>query len=537
MHTFGIDLGTTYSCIAYIDQETGRAVIAKNSIGEETTPSVVYFESQDNVVVGRTAKESALLLPNQVAWLIKRSMGEEVTFNYLGQEYTPQSISAIILRYLADAASAETGEPVRDVVITVPAYFGQAETEATKAAGTIAGLNVLATVQEPVAAALHYGAIQGEGDRSILVYDLGGGTFDTTVIKMSGHDIQVVCTGGDHKLGGAEWDEAISGYLLDEFEEANPGIDARSDEEFLQEVAKAAEQLKKDLSLAQSRKQNLRFAGGTAQIELTRDTFEALTSHLLQRTIDHTKATVELARERGIDRFDDVLLVGGSSRMPVVARTLREEFGFEARLTDPDLAVAKGAALYSMISWLKEQGAGEGSDGDGTAALEDAADRAGLSLPAITKLAETRVTTVVPRAFGVKVIDSNDPELKREFVSHLLHANDQLPKSTGPQSFSTVVPNQTGIRIEVWEQAGTEESPKLEHNGMIGEGIISGLPPLPAGSPLTVTFDMDALGNLHVHAVEQSTGKELRLDLVIGGLDAKQVEDDLAIVGPLTVSG
>ena len=222
MATYGIDLGTTYSCIAYVDT-TGRPVVLKSAVGEDTTPSVVYFESPDNVVVGRQAKDSALLAPHLVVELIKRQMGEDVHYSFHGQDHTPESISALILRELANAAQQQTGDEVRDVVITVPAYFGLLEREATRKAGEIAGLNVLDVLAEPVAAALNYQVLdQGEGQpgpRHIFIFDLGGGTFDTTVIRIDGDDIQVICTDGNHHLGGADWDSAIVDYLLRGFAE------------------------------------------------------------------------------------------------------------------------------------------------------------------------------------------------------------------------------------------------------------------------------------------------------------------------------
>src|SRR4029077_5142861 len=217
MATYGIDLGTTYSCIAYVDT-TGRPVVLKSAVGEDTTPSVVFFESPDNVVVGRQAKDSALLAPHLVVELIKRQMGEDVRYTFHGQEHTPESVSALILRELARAAQAQTGDEVRDVVITVPAYFGVLEREATRKAGQIAGLNVLDVLAEPVAAALDYQALSDSSEvRHIFVYDLGGGTFDTTVIRLDGHDIQVVCTDGDHRLGGARWENKSVQIPLERF--------------------------------------------------------------------------------------------------------------------------------------------------------------------------------------------------------------------------------------------------------------------------------------------------------------------------------
>src|SRR3954463_2369140 len=258
MTTYGIDLGTTYSCIAYVD-ETGRAVVAKNAVGEDTTPSVVYFESEHSVVVGRAAKNSAMLNPDLVVELIKRQIGQgDAKREFHGEPHTPESTSALILRELARNAEEDTGEPVKDVVITVPAYFGVLERDATRKAGQIAGLNVLDVLAEPVAAALHYEALtEDAGVRHLLVYDLGGGTFDTTVIRLEGGDVQVVCTDGDHHLGGADWDSKIIEFLLNGFTEQHPARARGGDEQFVQDLAISAEQLKKELSAAQTRRHNM----------------------------------------------------------------------------------------------------------------------------------------------------------------------------------------------------------------------------------------------------------------------------------------
>ena len=546
MATYGIDLGTTYSCIAYVDG-TGRPVVLKSAVGEDTTPSVVYFESPDNVVVGRQAKDSAVLAPHLVVELVKRQMGEDVHYSFHGQDHTPESISALILRELAHAAEQQTGEEVRDVVITVPAYFGLLEREATRKAGQIAGLNVLDVLAEPVAAALNYQVLdQGQGDRPgvrhIFIYDLGGGTFDTTVIRIDGDDIQVICTDGNHHLGGADWDSAIIDYLLRGFTEQYPQLDPGGDEQFMQDLATSAEQLKKALSATLTRKHNVRFDGSVVQLELTREHLDELTSELLERTMEITERTIATAREKGVERFDDVLLVGGMTIMPAIAQTLKERFGLDARLQDPHLAVAKGAALFALMKKVKVSMAGDEADADPGAAQE-VADQLGISVEQVENMAAKHVATVVPRAFGLKVVDGKDPIFKtdpnraREYISHLLTANTRLPADTGPQTFLTVTDNQREVKLEVWEQAGSIASEELEHNTHIGEGILADLPRRPAGAPFQVVFHMTETGLLKVHGWEADSGREVRFEIQIGGLDEAEVQKATAAVARYEVSG
>src|ERR1022692_4176161 len=293
MTTFGIDLGTTNSCIAYID-DSGRPAIVKNALGEPTTPSVVYFEGPGQVTVGQAAKDISVLAPHLVAQLVKREMGRpDQVYTYHKARYTPEMISAFILRELARSAKAALTETVLDVVITVPAYFGVAEREATRRAGQIAGLNVLDVLAEPVAAALSYQNQQvAEGVRNILVFDLGGGTFDTTVIRIDGKEVTVICTDGDRRHGGADWDQRIGGYLLKEFTRQHPQLDPTADEQFMQELAATAESMKQDLSSRAARRHNVRFEGRVAPVELTRDQLEELAADLLDRTLAITRRTI-----------------------------------------------------------------------------------------------------------------------------------------------------------------------------------------------------------------------------------------------------
>jgi len=543
MATYGIDLGTTNSCLAYVD-DTGRPVVVKSAVGEDTTPSVVYFESPENVVVGRQAKDTAVLAPHLVVELIKRQMGEDVHYSFHGQAHTPESISALILRELARAAQEQTGEEVRDVVITVPAYFGLLEREATRKAGQIAGLNVLDLIAEPVAAAVNYQVLGHDtGVRHIFIYDLGGGTFDTTVIRIDGNDIQVICTDGDHHLGGADWDNTVAEFLLRGFAEQYPDLDPGGDEQFMQDLATGAEQLKRALSATRSRKYNVRFGGSVVQLELTREQLEELTSELLERTMEITERTIATARGKGVEHFDDVLLVGGMTITPAVAQTLKERFGLDARLQDPHLAVAKGAALFALMKKVKVSMPGEDESATAPEVAQQVADQLGISVEQVQSMAAKHVATVVPRAFGLKVVDTDDPVFRtdpdraRRYISHLLTANTPLPADTGPSTFRTIADNQRQVNLEVWEQAGSIASEELEHNTHIGEGVLRDLPPRPAGAPFQVVFHMTETGLLKVHGREAGSGREVRFEIQIGRLDDAEVRQAADAVARYEVSG
>ncbi|GAA0524213.1 molecular chaperone DnaK [Saccharopolyspora subtropica] len=527
--TFGIDLGTTHSCIAHIDG-TARPVIARSAIGEDTTPSVVYFERPGVALVGTAAKNSALLAPHLVAQHVKRDMGRpDVEYTYHGHRYTPEKISALILRELARAAEENTGLTVRDVVITVPAYFGIAERDATRKAGEIAGLNVLDVLDEPVAAALHHNALDATTQpRHVLVYDLGGGTFDTSVIRVSGDDIQVVCTDGDGELGGVDWDQRIVEHLLDRFRAEQPRLDPSADDMAMQEFTERAEDLKKALSATMSRTVALRFGGAAVTVPVTRQELEAMTADLLDRTMDITARIIDTARRKGVDHFDEVLLAGGMTRMPAVAAGLKQRFGLDARLSEPDLAVAKGAALFATIRRARSG---------------DAARQLGISEADADAMARKRVATVVPRAFGVKAVDPRDPLAltdpmrARQMVVHLLPANTPLPADTGPYPFQTAIDNQRMVEIEVWEQAGATPSEELADNTKVGNGFLTGIPPRPAGCRIEVTFAMSETGALTVHAKELEGGNDVRFELSIGGMDRRAVDRARTDIAQHQVSG
>ena len=351
---YGIDLGTTYSAIAYVD-EHGKPVIVPNQESERITPSVVLFDGE-NVIVGNTAKESAKVEPDRVVSRIKQSMGDpNFVFHHDGQSYSPEDVSSFILRKVVGDAEIALGDKISDVVITCPAYFGTSEREATANAGRLAGLSVRAILNEPTAAAIAYGLEQGE-DQIVLVYDLGGGTFDITMIEIKDRLIRVICTGGDHRLGGVLWDEAIVLYLAEQFKtQTGEEGDPLDDPEVLNDLFLQAERGKKTLSQREKAPFRVTHAGHQARVELDRAKFEEITKHLLDRTIELTREMLSDARGKGYTRFDKVILVGGATRMPQVRDRLVAELNIEPEIYDPDEAVAKGAALYALKESLLDQ--------------------------------------------------------------------------------------------------------------------------------------------------------------------------------------
>ncbi|MDP9793126.1 molecular chaperone DnaK (HSP70) [Catenuloplanes nepalensis] len=543
---FGIDLGTTYSVVSYID-ETGRPSVVRNVItNSETTPSVVYFEEDSGeVVVGAAAKNVSRVYPSRVVERVKRSMGHEVQWDFDGRTYTAEAISALVLKRLAEDARDYTGREVRQVVITVPAYFGMLERDATRNAGRIAGLDVVGIVPEPVAAALQYEVASGDSPRTVLVYDLGGGTFDTTVIRISADAVEVLCTDGDQELGGVEWDKRLVDYLLSEFvARTEPEDDPGEDEQFMQELQLTAEELKRHLSSAGSRKVPMRFGGAVATVEVTRDIFEEITRDHLERTVEYTERTLgKLAAKTGVAdpaaAVDEVLLVGGSSKMPAVSRRLTEKWpNWKPRLHDPDLAVAKGAARFALSRALwdwERAGEDEPSAEEKQARVADLAIRSGLDEAALREMAAKRIVNVLPKSFGVKLRDSDDPG--RFYIEHLVHADEQLPSGVRMLHAQTAEDGQTAVQIEIFEQAGATESPELDANKAVDRGLgeITGLPALRRGSPIDISMVIDDEGLLTLRAVEPGTGKDLTIEVRVSILSESEVEEAREVVAGITV--
>ena len=546
---YGIDLGTTYSCIAHVD-EYGRPAVIINADSQPTTPSVVLFDSPTDVVVGVQAKRQARIRPDDVASLVKRHMGEaDWRFAAHGQEYSASAVSSQILRSLANDAARAMGQAVSDVVVTVPAYFGDEERKATKLAGELAGLNVVDIINEPTAAAFSYGfAQEGSAAHTVLVYDLGGGTFDSTVISLAEKSISVVATDGDHALGGADWDDRLAQYLSQKFGEAAPAAGDPLDDTYgAQDLITSAEDVKQALTARESVDALVVFGADRASVTVTRQAFEELTSALLERTITLTQKVLTAAQEKGVQGIDKVLLVGGMSKMPVVARRLAEAFPElpPAELTDPDLAVAKGAAIYGqkkelesyVISDLVAQGKlaegqtiADANPVDLNKAVATTASEYGLASTAVADLVQTQVSNVTSRGFGVVVMDR---ETSTEYVDFLAHANDALP-ITVSELYYTNVDDQRVVQIQVVEQATSVESAKPADNKVIIEGPIDNIPAgFPRGTPVEVTFAMGRDQTIEVTARHAAVAEPLVLRIEVGVSSAAMRDAELAKVNLL----
>ncbi|SHF75914.1 Molecular chaperone DnaK (HSP70) [Jatrophihabitans endophyticus] len=538
MAVHGIDLGTTCSAVARTGPD-GRPEVLVGMTGEHTVPSVVLFASPDEHLVGEGARRQARLDPDHVCALVKRRMGDsDWRFVAHGKPWSAPAVSSLILRSLCADAEFGSGERITSAVITVPAYFGDEERRATILAGTYAGLDVVDVLSEPIAAALSYGFGRLDGApglrkdaeyETVLVYDLGGGTFDATVIELADRRISVLAVDGDHQLGGADWDERICLHLSRRFCAENPDAeDPLDDSAGSQELVLAAERAKRELSEHDSTEVVVTHDGARATISLTRAEVEEMTAGLLRRTIELTRACLAAASRRGVDRVDRVLMVGGSSRMPMVGRALHEELGLAPELHDPDLAVAKGAALFGAKKDLERLVGGDlvtrGRLSDGApldhaapaeldAACRRAADALGLPLAQVRRSIDIRVDTVVSRGFGVLAANPATGELE---ASWLVHRNDRLPVRV-QRSFGTVRTDQEAIELRIVEQQSQDESPHLQDVKLLVAGSIEGIPPgFGAGSEVQVTFDMGFDGVLTVYAFHVEAGLPLTLTAQTG---------------------
>lgn len=517
-YVFGIDLGTTYSCISYIDSY-GKPIVLKNSEGDHTTPSVVFVESSENIVVGMEAKRTVEVEPEKTVQFIKRKMGKEndkVTLN--GIQYSAPEISAYILKKITSDANEELrqtgvlqqGEAIKDVVITCPAYFGMNERQATKTAGELAGLNVLNIINEPTAAAISYGVSGTEKNEKVLVYDLGGGTFDITVMNISGNDISVVCTGGDDQLGGKDWDEALMDYVVQRYQE-EMGEDLTEDPEVISALYVDVETWKKSLTTREKVNISVNGPAGRFREELTRSKYEELTKSLLDRTKNLLDEILETAGKQqcSIAQLDKILLVGGSSRMPQVAEMLKRDYGVMPILADPDEAVAKGAAIYAgnekayndfvsieaaksgkTVEQIKEENLRSG-EMDRKFALSSNA-----SLGMCKRL---NINNVLSRTYGVEVRDRYE---KKDGISNLLYINSSLPV-TKAEKYQTSVNNQSSVMIKIYESRSMEEWIDIDGRKPVAMCEMKFKRSVPEGTLIDLSMSLDNAGILHLYAEEE----------------------------------
>ena len=529
---FGIDLGTTYSSIAYVD-EFGKAVILPNAENQRVTPSVVFFDG-DSIVVGEVAKECARLYPNEVVSFIKRSMGEsDFIFEYRGKTYRSEEISSYVLRKVAQDAEAALGEKITDVVITCPAYFGINEREATRVAGEIAGFNVRQIINEPTAAAIAYGAAEPSERKVVLVFDLGGGTFDITMIEIRNDSIEVICTGGDHNLGGKDWDDRIVAHLVQEFQ-ASVGTDEDilEDPDTWQDLQLSAEKSKKILSQRDKTPISITHGGERVKVVLERNKFEEITQDLLERTIVFTQEMLLDAKAKGYEVFDEIILVGGATRMPQVSARLKEEFGKEPKVFDPDEAVAKGAAIYGWKLSLNDglakriaEKSIKGMDkfqGDDVIDLtpdlivqnmaEEIAADIGYTIGAVKK-SRVNIKDVTSKSFGVVVRNPEDKEL----VYNLIIRNTSVPVDV-TKAFFTAVADQETVLIRIMENESKEETVSVEESMEIGTAVLNLPSGLPAEQPIEIFFKLNEEGRLQITAVETKESRSVNVAIETGSV-------------------
>lgn len=529
MSTYGIDLGTTYSCIATLDRNGNPEVIRNQADASDTLASAVFFESADNVVIGNSAKDMVETDGERVVQFVKREIGKPNarTYEFDGKTYTPVEISTLILKRLKQMVE-EQGGSVDDVVITCPAYFGLEERNATKKAGEMAGMNVLNLINEPTAAALSYCARQFQEERTILVYDLGGGTFDVTIVKMAlvmnadGNEVQkvtVVATGGNDELGGKDWDDKLFDFILQACCDENGLTPDEIDVETRQLIRSRVETTKKKLSNAESAKVKVNVNGAMTTIAINREDFENLTSDKVAQTMNYVEETLQNA---GNVEIDMVLLVGGSTYMPMIRNAVEARFPGKVQIHEPDRAVAMGAAIYANML-VEETKADpdapinpvnpenpEGPDKPVTGDAKGHGAGSGIGMgPGIT------IEDQTPRSFGPGVLNESGEYI----IDNIIKMGEIMP-ATCVKTYYTAADNMEKIVLRAFENMcmadsltpcvdnyGDEQPTDPAHNVKL-LGVLEMLLPsnTKKGSPIEVTFQVDAIG-VYVKAVNLSTGE------------------------------
>ncbi len=505
-YVYGIDLGTTYSCIAYQD-ETGRPVVVQNREGTNTTPSVVQFlDNSNEVIVGQVAKDTSVLYAKNTISLIKTKMGRENKVYYGpdgDKEITPVEVSACILRKICRDAGELLDDEVKDVVITCPAYFGEAERMATKQAGVVAGLNVISILDEPTAAAIYYGCSKETSKKNVLVYDLGGGTFDVTVMQIDGGDINVVCTDGNHDLGGKDWDALIMRYVAEQFEQIS-GYRGDYDDEAKQDLAIKVERAKIQLSSRDKTTIMLHIQGYKAAIELTREQFDQLTRPLLDTSMDLTRQVMQTAKEYGVAKIDEFLLVGGSTKMPQVAAAIQERLRIQPKLMEPDEAVAKGGAIYAIVKCMADT-----RESYELAPMNNQVEAAEVDyIPSISvepkRTQKVVIHTKTSKSFGVKAMRDG-----RLLISNLILKNTSTP-CTVKKVFGVAEEDQEYANIEVYESSILKGSYPVEESYKVGNAILELPPHLPVGSGVEIIMDLNNEGTLTLTGRELTSNREIQ---------------------------
>jgi len=498
--TLGIDLGTTYSAVAYVD-EHGEAKIISNTDGDRITPSVVFFETENNIIIGQNAKDEMELSPESVVSFVKREMGKSKDdvrkeenfgqpkpYDFFGKIYTPEEISSLILKKLkSDAENYFQGQEVNDVVITVPAYFNDSEKKATKDAGEMAGFNVLQVINEPTAAAIAYGVSkEATSSQKVFVFDLGGGTFDVTILDVivngNSKEINIINTDGDHRLGGKDWDDKIIEYVAEEFINQH-GEDPRDNVDTMADLRVKSEKIKKSLSDKDKAKMIIRTDENSLKLEITKNKFEEITADLMSRIEGLCDSVLSLSNLNWSD-IDTVLLAGGSTRMPMIQDLLKKISSKEIRtdLVNPDECVALGAAIHSTIVKMQTQ------------PIEN------VTQEVRDKLGSVKVNDATSFTFGIVTVGSDG----KDMVTQMIMKGTKLP-FTFKDTFGTNVDNQSNIFLQIKEG----ESTNPDNATTIQEATFPIVNPLPAGAPIEIIFDLSADGSLTVIGKDVTNNKEI----------------------------